>query len=228
MSVITQLADIYTGWMPTGATSLVLVGCWYWSVRTASRRAAELGGNDLSPPGRWCGSSRANTAQTPGSECKEAWQDLFLRDGLEDSSVVRAHHVALQVLRESIDSAHLDAYSDAPWPQHVVPSYHRALSLTETTDDVRSRTSDTGMGISVDVRDDSQFDVLLALAPYTIHAEAWCQGRQIFSASDTGTALWIAVTPQQELHLISRLQALGIERTAFTTHPRRRQRMFSR
>ncbi|MCZ4102317.1 hypothetical protein C8250_042785 [Streptomyces sp. So13.3] len=44
MSVITQLADIYTGWMPTAATSLVLVGCWYWSVRTASRRAARARG----------------------------------------------------------------------------------------------------------------------------------------------------------------------------------------
>ncbi|MFE6498294.1 hypothetical protein, partial [Streptomyces sp. NPDC057748] len=69
---------------------------------------------------------------------------------------------------------------------------------------------------------------LLALAPYTIHAEAWQQGREIFSASDTGTALWIAVTSEQEVRLMSRLDALGVPKTAFTTQPRRRRSLFAR
>jgi hypothetical protein len=64
-------------------------------------------------------------------------------------------------------------------------------------------------------RDDTQFDLLLALAPCTVHAEAWRQGRRIFSAKDTGTALWIAVTPQEEVQLMARLAALGVPQTAF-------------
>jgi hypothetical protein len=56
--------------------------------------------------------------------------------------------------------------------------------------------------------------VLSDMAPYTIHAEGWREGRQVFSASDSGTALWIAVTQEQETELLSRLDRLGIPSTA--------------
>ncbi|MFB7918874.1 hypothetical protein [Streptomyces sp. NPDC056061] len=102
------------------------------------------------------------------------------------------------------------------------------MAANEVAEGVRSAKGDPGMGIDVDVRDDMQFDVLLALAPYTIHAEAWQQGREIFSASDTGTALWIAVTSEQEVRLMSRLDALGVSQTAFTNQPRRRRSLFAR
>ncbi|MFF3061969.1 hypothetical protein [Streptomyces sp. NPDC057909] len=88
------------------------------------------------------------------------------------------------------------------------------------TDGLRSAKSNPGMGIAVDVHDDAQFDVLLALAPYTIHAEAWQQGQPLFSADDTGTALWIAVTSKQETQLMSRLDALEVTQTAFADRPR--------
>lgn len=148
--------------------------------------------------------------------------ELFLRGGLDAADVVSAHRAALRVLRESIETAHLDAYSDDAWPQEVVPAYERALLMAENAvaDGVRSAKDDPGMGIDVDVRDDVQFDVLLTLAPYTIHAEAWRQGLPVFSADDTGTALWIAVTSQQEVRLMSQLEALRITPTAFTDRPR--------
>jgi len=121
------------------------------------------------------------------------------------------------VLRSSIETAHIDAYSDAAWPQEVVSLYERALSMGRdaVVRGARSIKDDPGMGIDIDVRDDAQFEVLLALAPYTIHAEAWRTGRQVFSAGDTGTALWVAVTQQQEVELMSRLAAHGIPPTAF-------------
>ncbi|MCX5387500.1 hypothetical protein [Streptomyces sp. NBC_00083] len=164
------------------------------------------------------------------SEANEPRRELFLRNDLEAVDVVSAHREALRVLRDSIETAHVDAYSDVPWPRDVVDAYEHALSMakSQSAEGVRSAKDDPGMGIDVAVRDDAEFDVLLALAPFTIHAEAWRQGQEIFSASDTGTALWIAVTSQQEVQLMSRLGALGVPRTAFTTQPRRRRRLFAR
>ncbi|MEU1365091.1 hypothetical protein ABZ454_03040 [Streptomyces sp. NPDC005803] len=164
------------------------------------------------------------------SEAAEPRRDLFLRDGLEAADVVRVHREALRVLRDSIETAHVDAYSDIAWPPEVAPAYEQVLSMAanEVAEGVRPAKADPGMGIDVDVRDDTQFDVFLALAPYTIHAEAWRQGREIFSASDTGTVLWIAVTSEQEVRLMSRLDALGVPQTAFTTQPRRRRSLFAR
>ncbi|MEW2313300.1 hypothetical protein [Streptomyces sp. NPDC006864] len=151
-----------------------------------------------------------------------ARRELFLRSGLDAADVVHAHREALLVLRDSIETAHVDAYSDEAWPQEVVPAYELALSMAEgaLADGHRSAKSDPGMGIDVDVHDDAQFDVLLALAPYTIHAEAWRQGQPLFSADDTGTALWIAVTAQEEARLMSRLGVLRIPGTAFVDRPR--------
>lgn len=164
------------------------------------------------------------------SEADEPRRDLFLRDGLEAADVVRVHREALRVLRDSIETAHLDAYSDSAWPREVEPAYEQVLSMAanEVAEGVRSAKNDPGMGTDVDVREDTQFDVLLALAPYTIHAEAWRQGRKIFSASDTGTALWIAVTSEQEVRLMSRLDALGVPQTAFTAQPRKWRSLFTR
>ncbi|MFJ4584030.1 hypothetical protein [Streptomyces echinatus] len=147
---------------------------------------------------------------------------LFLRGALEPAELARAHLEALLVLRSSIETAHIDAYSDAAWPQEVVSSYEHALAMgrDEVVRGTRSAKDDPGMGIDVDVRDDAQFEVLLALAPYTIHAEGWCEGQQVFSASDTGTALWVAVTQQQEEELMSRLMTHGIPTTAFIVDPK--------
>lgn len=156
------------------------------------------------------------------SHCDGARHELFLRSGLDTADVVHAHREALLVLRDSIETAHLDAYSDEAWPQEVVPAYERVLLMAKDalTDGLRSAKSDPGMGIDVDVHDDAQFDVLLALAPYTIHAEASRQGQPLFSADGTGTALWIAITSQQETQLMSRLGALEVTQTAFADRPR--------
>jgi hypothetical protein len=131
---------------------------------------------------------------------------------------VRVHREALHVLRSSLDAAHVDAYSGDAWPPEVLHSYERALSLArdEVVRGSRSGRSDLGMGIDIDVQDDGQFEVLSDLVPYTIHAEGWREGRLVFSASDSGTALWIEVTQEQEVALLSRLGLLGIPSDALT------------
>lgn len=128
------------------------------------------------------------------------------------------------MLRSSIDAAHIDAYSGDAWPVEVLHSYEHALSLArqEVVSGARSRRSDPGMGIDLDVRDDGHFKVLSDLAPCTIHAECRREGRLVFSASDSGTALWIEVTQEQEAALLSRLGQLGIPSGVLTVLPPRR------
>lgn len=139
-------------------------------------------------------------------------RELVLADGVRPADVVRVHSEALHVLRSGIDAAHIDAYSDDVWPPEVLDSYERALSLAreEVVNGTRSRRSDPGMGIDLDVRDDGHFKVLSDLAPYTTHAEGWLDGRLVFSASDSGTSLWVELTQEQEAALRSRLGQLGI------------------
>ncbi|WP_228973146.1 hypothetical protein [Streptomyces sp. DH12] len=165
------------------------------------------------------------------TEIEEPRRELSLADGLAEADVVRVHHEALRVLRDDIEDAHLDAYSDLPWPQEVIPAYARARALAPAGGGAggrRARAADTGMGIDIDVRDDERFAVLLALAPFTIHAEAWARGRLVLSAGDTGTSLWIAVTARQEADLMARLDALGVPRAALTSRPRRRRPLVAR
>ncbi|MEE4546570.1 hypothetical protein V2S66_31975 [Streptomyces sp. V4-01] len=148
-------------------------------------------------------------------------RELVLVGALGRADVVRAHRAALTVLRPALDAAHVDAYSGDFWPPEVLPSYEQALALArqEVAAGTRRRRADPGMGIDIDVRDDAQFAVLLDLAAHTIHAEGSSGGRGIFSASDTGTALWIAVTPEQEAELRSQLDAFGIPPTVFAAPP---------
>ncbi|MFJ2715889.1 hypothetical protein [Streptomyces sp. NPDC087437] len=107
-----------------------------------------------------------NQTEDPGRE-------LVLLGGLSPADVTLVHREALRVLRSTLDTAHLDAYSDDAWPPAVLHSYERALSLARqaVADGARSRRHDPGMGIDIDVRDDEQFAVLTDLAPCTINAE---------------------------------------------------------
>ncbi|RST17671.1 hypothetical protein [Streptomyces sp. WAC05374] len=75
------------------------------------------------------------------------------------------------------------------------------------------------MGIDIDVRNDAQFALLLDLAPHTINAEGWREDQLVFSASDSGTSLWMVVTRGQEGEPRSRLEVLGIPPTALALQP---------
>ena len=154
----------------------------------------------------------------------EPRRELVLIAGSTDAEAALVHREALRVLRPDIATAHVDAYSDDAWPRAVLHSYERALSLArgQVADGTRSRKDDPGMGIDVDVRDDRQFEMLSDLVPHTINAEGWQGDRQIFSASDSGTSLWFAVTGTQEAELVSRLEALGVRPTVLAAPPRRR------
>ncbi|MEU0404811.1 hypothetical protein ABZ318_32275 [Streptomyces sp. NPDC006197] len=148
-------------------------------------------------------------------------RELVFVGGLSPADVALLHREALRVLRPGIDAVHLDAYSDDAWPPAVLSSYERVMSLAReaVARGTRSRRDDLGMGIDIDVRDDAQFELLLDLAPYTINAEGWRGDQMVFSASDSGTSLWMAVTPGQEAELRSRLEVHGIPPTALALQP---------
>ena len=147
---------------------------------------------------------------------------LLLQASLDSAQRARAHREALLVLRSSIETAHIDAYSNAPWPHEVLAFHERALLLGQdaVAQGTRSAKNDPGMGIDIDVRDDAQFEILVNLAPHTIHAEGRRGSRTVFTASDTGSAPWASVTQPQEAELTSRLMAYGIAPTAFGVDPR--------
>ncbi|WP_431962285.1 hypothetical protein [Actinacidiphila sp. bgisy160] len=146
-----------------------------------------------------------------------------LADGLSPADAACVHREALRVLRPDLDSAHVDAYCDRrTWPAEALSSYGGALTLAReaVAAGTRSRRADPGMGIDIDVRDDAQFGLLLDLVPYTIHAEGRRAGRTVFTADDSGAALWIAVTRAQEAELLKRLAARGIAATALSARGR--------
>jgi hypothetical protein len=144
-----------------------------------------------------------------------------LADGLGPADVALVHREALCVLRPVIDTAFVDAYSDAPWPPEVLPSHATALRLAgeEKANGTRTRRADPGMGIGIDVRDDDGFGVLADLSPYTICAEGWSGDRLVFGADDSGASLWLWLTPRQEADLLARLAVRGIPRTALAEAP---------
>ncbi|MFB7110224.1 hypothetical protein [Streptomyces sp. NPDC056291] len=61
-----------------------------------------------------------NPTDDPGRE-------LVLVGGSSPADVALVHREALRVLRSTIDTAHLDAYSDDAWPPEVRHAYERAV-----------------------------------------------------------------------------------------------------
>ncbi|GHG04706.1 hypothetical protein ACFFSH_34340 [Streptomyces filamentosus] len=148
-------------------------------------------------------------------------RELILVAGLSPADIALVHREALRVLRTDIDAAHLDAYSDDPWPPAVLRSYERVLCLAReaVAAGTRAQRADPGMGIDIDVRDDAQFELMLDLVPHTINAEGWREGQLVFGTSDSGTSLWMVLTQEQEAELLSRLAAQGIPSTALAVQP---------
>jgi hypothetical protein len=100
----------------------------------------------------------------------------------------------LTLLRPVIDQVWIDAVSDRPWPAEA----QAALALVTRLGHARQgKASRTGMGIDLDLSDVAQFDALVALAPYTIHAEAHSGRHWVWSVNDSGDGLSVALTDEE-------------------------------
>jgi hypothetical protein len=71
------------------------------------------------------------------------------------------------------------------------------------------RRKSTGMGIELDVSRDEEFELLIRLAPFSIHSEAWADEHEVFSSSDSGDHAWFALTPVEATEAAARLAEAG-------------------
>ncbi|SDR70356.1 hypothetical protein SAMN04489717_0159 [Actinopolymorpha singaporensis] len=140
-----------------------------------------------------------------------------LADDADEATAIAAHQEGLRVVRGALRRVWIDAISDSPWPEQAQVALRALLDLAEL-----HHTSDTG--IELDVSDDDQFDLVVALSPFTISAEGWAESdEQIYSASDTGTGLWMALTPREHSEVRERLLTRGADPNAIIPQPPRRR-----
>ncbi|MEU3451045.1 hypothetical protein AB0H29_28045 [Streptomyces thermolilacinus] len=154
---------------------------------------------------------------------EEVLREFVIAEGTRPEDAAQVCQEALWVLRPALHTVYLDAYSDWPWPPEVAGAHDLAVALGEANAP-DGFNGDPRMGIGIDVRDDIQFGVLLELAPHTIGAEGYRGDRLVFSAADSGTSLWFALTEEQHGLLSARLGELGIPAAVLTALPRRRRR----
>ncbi|MBE1604777.1 hypothetical protein [Actinopolymorpha pittospori] len=135
-------------------------------------------------------------------------QAFVLDDTADRPTVIAAHREALHVLRSTLRRAWVDAISDDPWPEDTQKPVQRLIDLARVRDSCQDDPSQSVgyVGIEVDVSDDDQFELLVALSPFTINAEGYTEADElVYSASDTGTGLWMLLTPAQYEELVERL-----------------------
>jgi hypothetical protein len=120
---------------------------------------------------------------------------MISRDGLSDEAVVRVHRVLLCAVRPALDELYADTISDCPWPPEVSDELNALRALAIEQREIGRAVPQ--LGIRLDPRSDEQFSIALALAPYSIGVEGYSRGKLIFGASDTGTALWADLSPDQ-------------------------------
>jgi hypothetical protein len=99
----------------------------------------------------------------------------------------------LTVLKPVITQAWVDAFSDRPWPSEVEPALELVIKLSET----QGKSARTHLGIDLDLTRPEHFEALIALAPYTIHAEAWAGDEWVWSVNDCGDNLAAALSESE-------------------------------
>ena len=122
------------------------------------------------------------------------------------SAVIAA---VLGALRRDIDMAWMDAITDGEWTPEQRADVDALLAIERRLLASGKRRKPTGMGIDLDLSRDDDFGLLVRLAPYSIHSEAWVGGEEVFSSSDTGDHAWFAITPSEAIDAAVRLAEAG-------------------
>jgi len=74
-------------------------------------------------------------------------------------------------------------------------------------------------GVDLDPRADAEFEILVALSPYTLLADGWDQDHvNIYDANDEG-GLWLNLSTEEHAQIV---ECLGGDGHALTPHARRR------
>ena len=113
-------------------------------------------------------------------------------------------HVMSQVIasvvgvqRRTITLAWMDAITTGEWSQAQSADVAALLAVEQRLAATGRRPEATGTGIDLDLSRDDEFGLLVRLAPYSIHSEAWADSVLVFSCSDSGNHAWFALTPAE-------------------------------
>jgi hypothetical protein len=112
-------------------------------------------------------------------------------------------------LRRDIDMAWMDAITDGKWTPEQRADVDALLAVEQRLLASGKRRKPTGTCIDLDLSRDDEFALLVRLAPYSIHSEAWVDGDEVFSSSDTGDHAWFALRPNEASDAGERLAAAG-------------------
>jgi uncharacterized protein (UPF0548 family) len=110
---------------------------------------------------------------------------------------------ALVAQRHRLHRLYVDVISDSDWPADV----HTVVQLAE---DRLSANPRDGISLTLDPRVDEDFEIALALAPFSIGCEGiGLNGTFIWDANDTGTSTAFALTPTEELAVRAAITGAG-------------------
>lgn len=119
-----------------------------------------------------------------------------IRDGANRATVVWVHRAVLQVQRPRLEDVTVDLTSDAPWPEEVQWAVDEAGQRAIRTRSFLGRSWTRRAGyIDLDPADDRDFEIAMALVPYTIGSTGMDQDqRMIWDANDTGRSAAFQLT----------------------------------
>jgi hypothetical protein len=157
--------------------------------------------------------------RTPGgsetvSVSRSAALDWFtIRDGTDRATVDAAHRAVLQIRRPRIEDGTVDLNSDARWPEHVRWAVGEAGQREMRTRSFlgRSWTRRTA-SIDLDPADDRDFEIAMALVPYTIGSTGIDhEQRIIWDTNDTGTSAAFQLTAAEAAQVRSLIGEEGAD-----------------
>jgi hypothetical protein len=176
----------------------------------------------MSADGRMHGGDRRQVRTLPRQHCG-ILLDVEEQAYVLDQSVARdvlaaAHREALLVLRPRLATVEIDPTSP-PWPPEASRQVQGLYWLAERQGRwPPPRRPLARTGVDLDPRDDTEFEIVIALSPHTLLADGYDRaGRNIYSAADQG-GLWLTLTVGEHRELTRRLDQLGFGERLLAQH----------
>lgn len=121
-----------------------------------------------------------------------------IRDGADRATVDAVHRGVLRAQRLRIADLTIDLAA-GPWPSEVQWAVDDAVERATRTRGFFGRTwVRRARDIDLDLRDERDFEIALALVPYTIGSTGIDHhGRMIWDANDAGTSAAFQLTPSE-------------------------------
>ncbi|GHH66272.1 hypothetical protein GCM10017772_05920 [Promicromonospora soli] len=128
---------------------------------------------------------------------------FVVSDDAARATVEAAIRGALAAQRSRLASVYVDMVSDHDWPAGA----RATVRLAERRSAANRH---GGVSLTLDPRVDEDFDIVLALAPFSIGCTGTSsQGELIWDANDTGTSAAFALTPAEERAVRSAISRAG-------------------